>query len=471
MSQTAEREVRMQWRGKQYQALKASERECDIEGALRASKTTICLWREFNAVIEHPGIHGMLARWTDEGVWGLLVPLWREMCERAGVRLTWHADEGYDELPNGSRVYIRGLKAADKILRYSKFRGLTLARAYIDQAEEIPKDVYLELAARLSQKGYPHQITISPQAVEETHWIAQEFPPDNSKPERRYIALSVHDNAHNLDDAVIPALVRLYPPEHPKHKTLVRGERGMNVTGEPVYKGAFVRPIHEREVRFNPSLPLDEGIDFGKHHPCVVWRQQTVHGQVLYLGGILGQDLYLEDFLPMVKRYRNEWFHDAVEIRSCCDPAGASDNSQGVNLNGLTVLEQHGIRPRYQPNSNSPLIRLEMVERHAMLMRKRTPQGEALLINRENWLRVSREAVVQDRFLADGFEAGYVWDEHTVSVANKQVRRPKKDGWYEHGQNCAEYLELNFGGALPPKKEPPRLEVSMPAVHPMGWAG
>jgi len=52
---------------------------------------------------------------------------------------------------------------------------------------------------------------------------------------------------------------------------------------------------------------------------------------------------------------------------------------------------------------------------------------------------------VPDRFLADAFEAGYVWDEHMVSVGNKQVRKPKKDGWYEHGMNCSEYLELNFG--------------------------
>ena len=47
-----------------------------------------------------------------------------------------------DELVNGSRVYIRGLKTQDQTNRYSKFRGLTLSRVYIDQAEEIPKDVY-----------------------------------------------------------------------------------------------------------------------------------------------------------------------------------------------------------------------------------------------------------------------------------------------------------------------------------------
>jgi hypothetical protein len=47
--------------------------------------------------------------------------------------------------------------------------------------------------------------------------------------------------------------------------------------------------------------------------------------------------------------------------------------------------------------------------------------------------------------MADGCEAGYVWDEHFVSVGSKQIRKPKKDGWFEHGQNCMEYLEINFG--------------------------
>jgi hypothetical protein len=70
-------------------------------------------------------------------------------------------------------------------------------------------------------------------------------------------------------------------------------------------------------------------------------------------------------------------------------------------------------------------------------------RSEAFAINSdpERWLVISERATTPDRFLADGFEAGYVWDEHMVSRGNKQVRKPKKDGWYEHGQNCAEYLE------------------------------
>ena len=39
----------------------------------------------------------------------------------------WNAQEFYDELPNGSRVYLFGLKAQDASARYAKLRGLTLA--------------------------------------------------------------------------------------------------------------------------------------------------------------------------------------------------------------------------------------------------------------------------------------------------------------------------------------------------------
>ena len=73
------------------------------------------------------------------------------------------------------------------------------------------------------------------------------------------------------------------------HRTMVLGLRGLNVIGEPVYKGAFERQRHEVLCSYDPALPLDESIDFGKHHPCVVWRQTSPLGQVRYLGGILGR--------------------------------------------------------------------------------------------------------------------------------------------------------------------------------------
>ena len=334
--------------------------------------------------------------------------------------------------------------------------GKTLAGVYVDQGEELPKDVYLELAARLSQPGFPQQIIISPQSVAEGHWIDQEFPPDNRLAHRKYYHLSVRDNAHNLDPQVIPNLERLFPPGHPQHRTLVLGLRGMNVVGEPVYKGAFVRALHERDgVEYDPRLCLEMALDFGKHHPCALFRQVSPLGQVRYLGGILGQALYLDDFIDLVLRYRADWFPSPVEIRECCDPAGAADTSHGTQ-GAVAILAAKGIRCVSRQDSNSPVVRLAMIERIASQMRRRAADNsEAFVIAKgEHWLRISAQSTLVDHFYADGCEAGYVWDDHMISVANKQMRRPRKDGWYEHAQNCAEYLEASFGAQNKPTSIP-----------------
>jgi hypothetical protein len=245
----------------------------------------------------------------------------------------------------------------------------------------------------------------------------------------------------------------------------------MNVTGEPVYKGAFIRGIHEAEAEYDARLTLELALDFGKHHPCFIARQVSVVGQVRYLGGILGQQLYLDDFCDILLRYVQNWFPNA-NIKWCCDPAGTVDTSHGTH-GAYQTLHAKGIHPVSIPDSNSPGTRLAAVERQAAQMRKRAAdRQEAFVVSSsDRWLRISEQSTVVDRFLADGYEAGYVWDEHLVSVNNKQVRKPKKDGWYEHGQNCAEYLELNFGMAAPKVKKPPAGSGYRPPSGDAGWMG
>jgi hypothetical protein len=468
--------VTMCWRGKQWDALTDPTPALDIEGALRASKTTIALWKELTALVDQPGLHTILARWTEDATHSILKPMWRAVLAQAGVRATWNALEHYDELPNGSWAYIRGLKAQDQQTRYGKFRGLTLGRAYIDQAEEVPRDIYHELKARLSQAGYPHQIVITPQAVDENHWIAKEFPADNTIPHRRYIPLSVYDNAHNLDAETIRNLEETYPVGHPKRITLIEGRRGMNVIGDPVYAGAFNRRIHERALACNPSLPLEEAIDFGKHHPCWICRQVDPFGAVLMLGGVQGEDLFLDDFMRTVTRYRTEWFPAVKELKTCCDPAGSHQSSQGLRQNGVDILRAH-YPPRHRiqfvDNSNAPDVRLAMIEELARAMRARTPTGEGFGVDDTRWLLVSpRRGVQRWPFYADGCESGYVWSAHTISVAHKPQRQPTKDGWYEHAQNCAEYLQLNFS----PRRTTPVLADlpptgTAPLRTPHAWMG
>jgi hypothetical protein len=442
------REITMRWRKPISDFMRDETAEIDLEGALSSGKTTACLWKVFNSAHAYPGIHWWMGRYGDGETQTKVRPAFEQICHDAGSVPNWNAKELAYEFPNTSKIFSYGLKSPDALSRYSKMRGMGVAGIYNDQTEELPEDFSLELRLRLRQPGFPHQLIFSPNPPNVTHWLAKQFPANNSIPNRRYYAVSIHDNAHNLPEALMQAALQSFPPEHAKHRSSILGLRGMNVTGEPVYKGAFVRALHEVLLEYDPRLPLEQGIDFGKHNPCVIWRQVSALGQVRYLGGILGQQLYLDDFLDLVLRYRAQWFPSPVEIRECCDPAGAS-NPIGVDMG--QIMRTKGMRPVYQQDSNSPAMRIASIERIAGQMRRRSAdRQEAFAINSdpERWLTISESSTELDGFLADGFEAGYVWDEHMVSVGNKQVRKPKADGWYEHGQVCTQYLELNFGSAF-----------------------
>jgi hypothetical protein len=458
MSTTPEREVRMVWKGVTAAFMQDTTRHVDFEGAFRVGKTTAALWKVFNLCLEHPGIHCLICRYSDGDTQTKLKPPWRAICQTAGVSVHWDSTELCDVFPNGSKVYIFGIKAQDQTSRYGKFRGMTLAVIYNDQTEELPHDVFLEMIGRLSQSGFPHQLLLTPNPPDENHWLAREFPENNPYKDRKYYSAPIYANSHNLPPETIPALERAYPPSHPKHRSAVLGKRGLNVIGKPVYGGdperdlapMFNRALHVQPLTYNPKLPLLEGIDFGRHHPCIVWAQYTPYGQVHYLGGLMGQDLFLEDFLPVAKQYRAQWFPTRAYELTCCDPAGSHEGS-GLRRNAIEVLKEAGFVPTFKDNSNSPDVRVAMVERIGGYMRRRTPQGEAFGLERDpdKWLLVTSTEVRPWHFLSDGFEAGYVWDENMVSVGSKKMRRPKNDGWYDHGQHCCEYMEINFGGAQP----------------------
>ena len=464
--------IRMVWTGPIAKFMQDETSEICLEGALSSGKTTACLWKVFNSLHKYDGIHWWIGRYGDGETQTKVRPAFEGICQQAGATPNWNAKELCYDFQNTSKCFAYGLKSPDALSRYSKMRGMGVAGIYNDQTEELPEDFSLELRLRLRQPGFPHQLIFSPNPPNVTHWLAQQFPEDNRINGRRYYAISIYDNAHNLPTELMASALLAYPPSHAKHRSVILGKRGMNVTGEPVYKGAFVRVLHEAEVHYDSRLALEMSLDFGKHHPCVVFRQVSPLGQVRFLGGILGQSLYLDDFLDIVLSHQAQWFPHPAELRLCCDPAGAADTSHGTS-GAVAVLRAKNLRPVYIEDANSPAVRLAAVERMASQMRRRSAdRSEAFMVNSdpERWLTISEKATVPDKFLADGFEAGYVWDEHMVSVGNKQVRRPKKDGWYEHGQNAAEYLELNFGMQTAKKPGPMVMMGPRPRGE-MGWAG
>jgi PBSX family phage terminase large subunit len=447
-------ETRLVLNGPASEAFNATELYVDLEGGIRASKTTPGVAKVAAWSVKYPGIHCLISRWTDESLNVQLKPAWRAMAHQMGLELKWHGEEQYDEivLTTPSRVYLRGLRAGEGTSRYAKFRGLDLAFGYLDQAEEAPLDVWNELKGRLSQPGYPKQFLITPQPVNEDHWIAREFPIDNSRlaDGYRYIHTNVYHNRAIVGDAYIRELENAYPLGSAQRRTLLEGHRGLAVHGEAVYAGYFNRQQHVREdLRINPHLPLIEAWDFGHSHPCVIWLQFLPIGAVQILGAVMGHNLYLEDFAPIALNYRAQWCPNPMEVWSTGDPAGLMASNQGLRSTVSEILAEHGIALKRIDGANQPEIRYGAIQALSQYMRRSSLDGQPAFRIHPRAAIVSADGVKHLPFLVDGFEAGYVWDTRQVVGLKAGIRRPRKDGYYDHGQNCVEYAQIGFGVSQP----------------------
>jgi hypothetical protein len=436
---------------------RATERYVDFEGAVRAGKTTPAILKVLHSCQTHPGNQRMLCRWTQDATDAQLKPRFRELCP-PHILLLWNPQEQYYEIQTTgtpSRVYVRGLKASEDTARYAKFAGLTLAGIYIDQPEELPYDFYTALKARLSQPGYPHQLLLTPNPPNEDHWLAKEFPVDNSRPDHLYIRTTVYDNRAVLGEEYIADLEAAYPPGTVLRRRFIEGLRGLSVVGDPVYSGYFQRPLHlVEDLACHPEAPLYEGWDFGHSHPCVVWAQFLPIGALHILGGVMGAAMFIEDFCPIALQYRAQWFPKVLEVRSPGDPAGQSFSPHGVATSAFDVLAKHGVKLQSVPSANRVDRRDVAIQSIAGYMRRLTGTGPAFRVA-PRFVVVTARGSQSTPVLADGFEAGYVWDtKSTASTSNPNTRRPLKDGFYDHGQNCLEYVLLAYGPTVAEKKSP-----------------
>jgi len=446
-----EREVIIHLSDVQFRAWESTARYLDAEGAIRSGKTWMGATKLATLCATHPGIHCLASRWSETDLDAQLKPLWRDLARSYGLELRWHPDEQYDEVvQTGARVYLRGLKGSEGTSRYAKFRGLTLSHIWVDQAEEIPQDVYQELKGRLSQPGFPHQLMTTPNPPSEGHWLAAEFPIANTRADYEYVRFTLRDNAHHLGMDTVEAIEAAYPPGTSQHRRLIEGRRGLAAHGDPVYAGYFDRAHHVKAVEMDPQVPLLEGWDWGHRFPAVTWSQRLPWGETRILGGVMGQSMFLQDFAAVALRYRAEWFQNPLEIRTTGDPAGEQASGQGLPQRAMDVLRELGVPVQPCLGGNTLERRNYAIQRMADAMRRRTSQGEAFTVNPRFALLTQHGGVKQTEVIVDGLEAGYVWDERMFNATTSpSTRRPLKDGFYDHTQNTLEYMELAFGQAMP----------------------
>ena len=443
--------------GKHLEFLHDDTPEIDLEGGRGSGKTIVCLWKELEALRKYPGMWSLICRYSDDATQKLLKP---ELERVARIHRTdlgdWNNKENAFELPTGSRIFMHGLQTVspDPEVRYKKIRGLSVSRIYNDQSEELPGDISSELrfplrpdiTARASGRNFPRQLTFSPNPADTSHWLAKQFPVNNSIKGRKYYSLSLYDNAQNLPTDMIESLEQEFPPEHPRHQTLILGQRGPTIIGDPVFDKIFNRHDHRRHLDARTDAPLLEAFEVGKHNPCWVIAQRSHYGGLLLLGGIKGERLMLEDFLPVVKQHRADWFPGA-RFQSCTSPMGEKAQTKQRRTTLLAILREAGIQARWREDANAPDVQLAMIEQLTSYMRRRTfGREEAFGVNADadRWLVASAEGIAPKPFLSFALDGGYVWDEHFVSVSNQTVRQPKDDDDFANAMKCVENIVLNF---------------------------
>jgi hypothetical protein len=417
--------------------------QIDFEGSRFSGKTWVCCAKVIYSCQHNPGIEWLICRYANEETEKKLVPEFRKLCHRLDEYPDWNAKESSFVFKNGSKVYAYGLRAQDRLGHLAKVRGLDVAGIWNDQSEEVPQDIGEELPFGTRQPGYPHQVIFSPNPPPEDHWLSDFFPDDNSIIGRKYYRVSLYDNPFCPEEK-LAELERLYLPTHARYKTLVLGQRGPAAVGVPIYEGAFDAAIHLAAVTFDPDQPLLESFHMGQHHPVWLAAQRSYFGNLKILGGIMGKRLMLDEFLPIVDRYRLDWFQHARDVITCCDPPPSEKQMRFTNV--AILKEALGRQPRWIDNGNAPDVREAVIQSLSGMMQRRFGRSEGFLINHEasRWLMASKVIIKHSKFFVDGCEASYVWDEHAVSVGNKKHRQPKVDEWVDGAQRCVENLVLNF---------------------------
>ena len=442
----------------------------DLEGAVGSGKTTGPAWMLVEYATGYPGIFMGIGAWTDEML-GPPKTAFLAAARDAGFsvdagNLTWHGGQGeeyYEFEGYGSRVYVRSLRASEEDMRYMKLAGLSLSILWIDQPEPVHEDVYdAYIPARLRQPGYPHEVWLSPNPLDDDHWLSRRFPTKeaDARPHHHYIHVALRDNAMNVGERFVQDMELAHPPGSVGHNLQVAGHRGPSLKGVPVYNGYFDHELHvDERVRLDPRYPLLEGWDFGEEKPAVSWWQYLEHiGAVRVLGSVKGESLFLEDFAPRVLGIRQEWFPIVpMKVLTWCDPNGAT-NTTGSQTTAVRLLNDYGVNAVCDGNANQAPVRYATIQVIAGFMRRIARDGSPAFLMHPRCIELRRGKhgdiePHETQLMVSAFKVGYVWGELQASDTNPNVRKPKKGTRYDDLMNSGEYVVLGHKISVPQQQQ------------------
>ena len=341
--------------------------------------------------------------------------------------------------------------ALDKASETGKLRSLELTGGWINEASEVPKEVFDMLTQRVGR--YPPKtmggpthpcVILDTNPPDDDHWyykFAEEERPDNwdffDQPgglirvqdgeDVHYEPNPLAENIFNLTQGYDYYLNMIGGKTDDWIKIFVLGQYGTTADGKPVYP-EYNDKIHvaDHELEPNPMLPVYLGWDFGLTPACVI-GQMTPKGQLVILDELVAEDMGIRQFAAEVVKPVLMNKYAGCRFDSVGDPAGVSRSATDERTCYQELLEA-GIAS--EPASTNDFIpRRESVA----FFLTRMAGGEPGFLLSPNC-----------RTLRKGLIGGYRYER--LKVAGERYRdRPVKDK-FSHPHDALQYLCMKARG-------------------------
>lgn len=313
---------------------------------------------------------------------------------------------------NGSYVVFRGLDEP------SKAKSTNYALVVMEEAEEFSLEDFRRLNERVRQTGsWPLRIIIVLNPVDEDHWIYKEFVENAEAWEKsgglELIRFSTHDNLENLPPGYIDQITTGMSPQ--EILRFVHGHWGTIVKGKAVYADILNPLIHLRKVDMFPGATLLRGWDFGFNHPACSIRLVDLHGRMNIKHVMMGEKVYLDEFVPQVIAQTNSLFKGHGQIFDFGDPRG--HDKKDKKGTPFDILADFGINAVGERGSR------EYVEEGIKQVRREF----STLIGGVPQLTMDPKVSL----LRTAYFGRYVRDDDGS---------PKKDGYYDHACDADRYI-------------------------------
>ncbi len=345
--------------------------------------------------------------------------------------------------------------ALDRPTETGKLRSLELTGAWINEASEIPKEIFDMVTQRVGR--YPSKLVGGPSwsgiivdtnPCDDDHWyykVAEEEKPPEWKffrqagglfrdSEGRYHPNPDAENVFNLPGGYEYYMRQLTSKPEDWINVFLLGNYGSTKDGKPVFP-EYNDKIHclTKNVEAERGLPIVLGWDFGLTPACVI-MQVTARGKVIVLDEVISEDMGIRQFAAeMVKPVLLNKYN-GFTVFSAGDPAG-NIRAQTDERTCLQELLEAGIATEPAP-TNDFIPRREAV---AYFLTRMSDGEPAFLLN-------PRCTIIRK-----GLGGRYKFERLKTTGNARYKDRPVKD-IYSHIQDAMQYACLRVRSGLTPAR-------------------